>query len=177
MTQAVFLAPERAATKRYWSELTLPLGGTTLDLVLVGDGDALVGVYFGSVPDRVGRRGEWVRDEGALREASEQLRRYSAAESTRFDLALRPAGTAFQLDVWSQLVDIPYGTTTTYGRVAAAIGRPSGSRAVGAAVGANPIGIIIPCHRVVGADGSLTGFAGGLDTKVALLRTEGITAF
>ena len=78
--------------------------------------------------------------------------------------------------MWAALTAIPYGTTTTYGKIAAEVGRPTGSRAVGAAVGANPIGIVIPCHRVVGADGSLTGYGGGLDNKVALLRLEGVSA-
>jgi methylated-DNA-[protein]-cysteine S-methyltransferase len=105
-----------------------------------------------------------------------QLEAYAAGELTSFDLLLHPQGTAFQHDVWDALLEIPYGVTTTYGRIADQIGRPTGSRAVGAAVGANPIGIVIPCHRVIGANGSLTGYAGGLENKVALLQLEGITA-
>ena len=97
----------------------------------------------------------------------------SRARGTTFDLPLDPAGTAFQLAVWEQLRTIPLGTTTTYGDIAARVGKPQASRAVGAAIGRNPIGIIVPCHRVVGSSGALTGYAGGMDRKIALLTLEG----
>jgi methylated-DNA-[protein]-cysteine S-methyltransferase len=145
-------------------------------MALVSDGEALVGAYFGEVPSRVSRSGIWIHDPEPLAEATEQLQGYMSGSIDRFDLNLRPSGTTFQLEVWKALTAIPYGTTTTYGRIATEIGRPTGSRAVGAAVGSNPIGVIIPCHRVIGASGALTGFAGGLDAKIALLRIEGITA-
>lgn len=115
-----------------------------------------------------------------LREAPEafaaigrQLDEYFAGRRRSFDLDLDPAGTPFQLAVWEALRSIPYGTTTTYGEIAARIGRPGAGRAVGGAVGRNPLSIVVPCHRVVGSDGSLTGFGGGLGRKTALLELEG----
>ncbi|MEM6459448.1 MAG: methylated-DNA--[protein]-cysteine S-methyltransferase [Planctomycetota bacterium] len=104
--------------------------------------------------------------------ASRQLDRYFAGRLTAFDLPLRPEGTAFQRSVWAELRRIPYGVTTTYGRLAATLGRPDAARAVGLANARNPLSIVVPCHRVVGADGGLTGFAGGIDTKRRLLRLE-----
>ena len=101
-----------------------------------------------------------------------QLRAYFAGELTRFDLPLHLGGTAFQNTVWTALVDIPVGETVSYGELACRIGRPTASRAVGAANGANPLPIVLPCHRVVGADGSLTGFGGGIETKRTLLAHE-----
>ena len=101
-----------------------------------------------------------------------QLNAYFARELEDFDLPLAPPGTAFQLEVWAALRAIPYGETVTYGELARRIGRPRASRAVGAANGANPLPIVVPCHRVVGADGSLTGFGGGLPIKSALLALE-----
>ena len=101
-----------------------------------------------------------------------QLGEYFAGERTRFDLALAPAGTRFQRAVWAALRTIPYGETRTYTEQAVAVGRPSAVRAVGAANGRNPIAIVVPCHRVVGADGSLTGFGGGIDRKRWLLAHE-----
>ncbi len=113
---------------------------------------------------------DWVEDPGL--EAARQLREYFAGERTTFELALAPAGTEFQRAVWAALVEIPYGGTTTYGALAQALGRPNASRAVGAANGRNPIAVVVPCHRVIGADGSLTGYAGGLDRKRTLLELE-----
>ncbi|MEM9882730.1 MAG: methylated-DNA--[protein]-cysteine S-methyltransferase [Planctomycetota bacterium] len=104
--------------------------------------------------------------------ATHQLDRYFAGRLEAFDLPLRPEGTAFQLAVWAELRRIPYGVTTTYGRLAVSLGRPDAARAVGLANARNPLSIVVPCHRVVGADGRLTGFAGGLDTKRRLLRLE-----
>jgi methylated-DNA-[protein]-cysteine S-methyltransferase len=107
------------------------------------------------------------------REAVRQLEQYFAGARREFTVPLSPQGTPFQLAVWDELQRIPYGTTITYGELAARLGDPKAIRAVGRANGANPIWIIIPCHRVIGADGSLTGYAGGIDVKRALLELEG----
>jgi methylated-DNA-[protein]-cysteine S-methyltransferase len=109
----------------------------------------------------------------ALQAALTQLREYFAGRRRRFDVPVDPAGTSFQQRVWSAIAAIPFGETTSYGAIAAALGGADKARAVGAAVGANPIPIIIPCHRVIGSDGSLTGYAGGLRMKIWLLRHEG----
>jgi methylated-DNA-[protein]-cysteine S-methyltransferase len=111
-------------------------------------------------------------DPRAARVAVEQLREYFAGERLEFDLSLAPRGTPFQLEVWGALRTIPYGTTTSYGAIAKAIGRPSGPRAVGMANGRNPIAVIVPCHRVIGSSGALTGYGGGLDRKEWLLGLE-----
>ncbi|HEX2086268.1 MAG TPA: methylated-DNA--[protein]-cysteine S-methyltransferase, partial [Solirubrobacteraceae bacterium] len=109
------------------------------------------------------------REEPALRRAVAQLDAYFAGALTAFDLPLAPAGTAFQRRVWSALCEIPYGETVSYRELAARVGSPSACRAVGHANGRNPLAIVVPCHRVVGADGSLTGFGGGLERKAWLL--------
>ena len=111
-------------------------------------------------------------DHPILVRAEQQLEEYFAGRRRTFDVPLDPVGTPFQLSAWLGLREIPYGETRTYGQQAAAIGRPSASRAVGAANGRNPLSIFVPCHRVVGANGSLTGFAGGLETKRFLLALE-----
>jgi methylated-DNA-[protein]-cysteine S-methyltransferase len=118
----------------------------------------------------------WVEDQAPFEAARVQLDEYFAGERTEFALELRPHGTEFQRQVWNALLEIPYGTTSSYGELADRIGNPRAVRAVGLANGRNPIGIIIPCHRVIGADGSLTGYGGGLDRKVALLSLEGALA-
>ncbi len=112
------------------------------------------------------------RETGALKEAARQLDEYLQGERRAFDLPLAPAGTAFQVRVWEALSKIPYGETTSYGKLAAEIGKPGGARAVGMANNRNPIPVFIPCHRVVGADGSLTGYGGGLPIKEKLLALE-----
>ncbi len=119
--------------------------------------------------------GSSVLVEGAavLREAAEQLRRYLSGEGRSFDLPLDIYGTAFQRAVWQALLEIPYGETRSYAQVAAAVGRPRAARAVGAANAANPLPLVIPCHRVVASGGSLGGYGGGLALKEALLRLEG----
>jgi len=113
-----------------------------------------------------------VRDDAALADSVTQLREYFAGTRTAFDLQLAPEGTPFQQEVWRALQAIPYGTTTTYGALAHTLGRPDAARAVGLANGRNPIGIVIPCHRVIGADGTLTGYGGGLHRKRWLLDHE-----
>jgi len=114
----------------------------------------------------------WVEDKAPFAETSRQLDDYFAGKRLDFDLPLSPQGTAFQQSVWEQLVAIPYGETISYGELATRIGNRNASRAVGAANGANPIAVIIPCHRVIGADRSMTGFGGGIDLKRRLLNHE-----
>jgi methylated-DNA-[protein]-cysteine S-methyltransferase len=141
--------------------LDTPIG----TLWLVADGAGLSSIAFD---------GPSGSDAGnpLLREAESQLRAYFAGELTRFDLPLSPRGTEFQRRVWDAVALVPYGTTTTYSAVAAELGRPSACRAVGAANGRNPLPIVVPCHRVVGASGALTGYGGGLERKRALLDLE-----
>jgi methylated-DNA-[protein]-cysteine S-methyltransferase len=117
-------------------------------------------------------RGGWEPDADAYGDAAEQLDAYFAGHLTDFDLELRLEGTAFQQEVWTALREIPYGETWSYGHLAGHIGKPGAARAVGLANGRNPIGIIVPCHRVIGADGSLTGYGGGLPRKQLLLQLE-----
>ena len=136
-------------------------------LVLAGDREALRVLRFHGHQDEA-----WLVDRAPFREAIEQLKAYFAGKLTAFDLALAPAGTPFQLSVWQALRTIPYGETTTYGAIAKQVGRPTAIRAVGAANGANPIPVIIPCHRVIGSNGKLTGFGGGLPIKERLLKLE-----
>jgi O-6-methylguanine DNA methyltransferase len=114
-----------------------------------------------------------VDDLPAFEGTAEQLNAYFAGDRTTFDIDLSMAGTPFQQRVWNALRDIPYGQTVSYGELADTLGQPSASRAVGLANGKNPVGIIVPCHRVVGADGSLTGYGGGLERKRWLLDFEG----
>lgn len=118
---------------------------------------------------------EWQRDDDAFDDIATQLRDYFAGTRREFDLPLAPAGTEFQRSVWNVLRTIPYGRTWSYLDVANAIGKPSACRAVGAANGANPLPIVVPCHRVIGTNGSLTGFGGGIDVKKRLLALEGGT--
>ena len=140
------------------------------DLVLTSDGDALTGVYMGEPPRGIDPA--WQEDRGPFRDAIPQLAAYFAGDLQEFDLEMAPRGTAFQLQVWQALRTIPYGETRSYGHLAAQIGRPGASRAVGAANGSNPLSIVVPCHRVIGADGRLTGFGGGLPRKQWLLAME-----
>ncbi|CAN5523033.1 methylated-DNA--protein-cysteine methyltransferase [soil metagenome] len=117
-------------------------------------------------------RADWTLDDRAFPEAVDQLSAYFAGELRHFELRLEFDGTPFQRSVWSALRTIPYGETRTYGEIARQIGNPTASRAVGLANGHNPIAVIVPCHRVIGANGSLTGFGGGLERKRALLELE-----
>ncbi|AVH55500.1 MULTISPECIES: methylated-DNA--[protein]-cysteine S-methyltransferase [Streptomyces] len=157
-------------------------------LTLVADDGVLCGLYmagqrhrppeetFGmGVPPRERSRA-WGSDDTPFGEATAQLHAYFAGELKEFDLPLRLAGTPFQRSVWDLLRTIPYGEIRSYGELADALGNPKASRAVGLANGKNPIGIIVPCHRVVGANGSLTGYGGGLDRKKRLLDFESGTA-
>jgi methylated-DNA-[protein]-cysteine S-methyltransferase len=141
------------------------------DLVVTCDGRAVTGIRFGPPPP--GAAAGPAIPPGPLATLADQLGAYFAGELRAFDVPLAPVGTAFQRRVWDALASIPYGETTTYGELAAEIGRPLSARAVGAANGANPLAIVVPCHRVIGADGTLTGYAGGLPAKRALLTLEG----
>ncbi|MGY1607310.1 methylated-DNA--[protein]-cysteine S-methyltransferase [Geodermatophilus sp. SYSU D00700] len=138
-------------------------------LTVVADDGVLVRLYL-SPP---GPRAEiGARDDAALAGAAGQLGEYLAGDREAFDLPLRPVGSDFELAVWQQLTRIPYGETRSYGAVAAAVGEPGGAQAVGLACGRNPLAVVVPCHRVVGADGSLVGFGGGLARKRFLLDLE-----
>ena len=142
------------------------------DLLAVGDGRALHRLHMLSGRGRVVVQPGWTRDTASLAGVRAQLAEYFAGERTRFDLPLVLRGSPFQVRVWQALLEIPYGRTATYGEIARHVGRPSGARAVGLANGRNPIAVVVPCHRVVGADGSLTGYGGGLERKRRLLELE-----
>ena len=148
-------------------------------LMLTSDGEALTGLYmnlYRNKPTKLPNlSNDWVQNatQGTLPAATRQLREYFAGARREFDLPLKMAGSEFQQRVWRELTKIPFGKTSSYGQLAKRIGNPNGSRAVGLANGRNPIAIIVPCHRVIGADGSLTGFGGGIDRKQWLLTREG----
>ena len=154
----------------YFTTMTSPVG----ELLLTSNGDALTAVYFEDPKYGPTSTDGWIRDDSVLAEARQQLEEYFRGERTEFDLALAPKGTDFQRPVWRALTEIPYAATTSYGAIAARIGKPSASRAVGAANGRNPISIIVPCHRVIGSGGDLTGYGGGLDRKRWLLDHEAV---
>ncbi len=143
-------------------------------ILLTSDGSALSGLYLAGQRYEPTPASDWTQSAHSplLASAATQLGEYFAGSRTRFQLPLAPVGTPFQHEVWRRLQDIPYGAQVSYGAVAQAIGMPRSVRAVGAAVGRNPLSIIIPCHRVVGKDGALTGYAGGIERKQALLTLE-----
>ncbi len=141
-------------------------------LLLSGDGTRLSGLYFSTGNKAKGVDPSWHASDDAFVDIKQQLAEYFAGERNSFDVVLAAKGTEFQQSVWQALTEIPYGETVSYADVAACIGKPKAVRAVGTANGSNPIAIIVPCHRVVGKDGSLTGFGGGLDTKQFLLQLE-----
>jgi methylated-DNA-[protein]-cysteine S-methyltransferase len=148
-------------------------------LMLTSDGTALTGLYmnlYRNKPSKLpGLGDDWIQNAtiDPLPAAARQLKEYFAGKRREFDLPLRMEGTEFQQRVWRELTKIPFGETRSYGQLAKRLNNPNGSRAVGLANGRNPIAIIVPCHRVIGADGSLTGFGGGLDRKEWLLTHEG----
>ncbi len=148
------------------------LGSPLGDLLLVRDEGGLTGLYLPTGRHAKAQRPEWTREDAAFDDVSTQLGEYFDGTRTEFDLNLNAAGTPFQKTVWKALCDIPFGETASYGQTALAIGAPTASRAVGLANGQNPISIIVPCHRVIGANGSLTGYGGGLDAKRWLLSHE-----
>lgn len=146
-----------------------PVGALTLS---GPDGQALSGLYMHEQRHRPPLPAGARRDNAAFADARAQLGEYFAGARTRFELDLRPDGTPFQRAVWAALREIPFGETASYGELARRLGKPGASRAVGLANGRNPIGIVIPCHRVVGSTGSLTGYGGGLERKRFLLEHE-----
>lgn len=152
----------------YYCYLKTPVG----ELLLAGDDQGLRQVDFQDGPHPAKPQLGWREEEKPFREVIRQLKEYFAGKRRRFDLPLAPEGTDFQLKVWRALRTIPYGETWSYGQLSRRIGKPEASRAVGAANGRNPLPIIVPCHRVIGADGSLTGFGGGLKIKQQLLELE-----
>ena len=141
-----------------------PLGA----LLAVAEGRDLVGLHFA---DRAAEP-DGERADGAFAETERQLREYFTGQRQRFELPLAPRGSAFQLRVWKALEQIPYGRTRTYGELARELGEPGAAQAVGAANGRNPLAVVVPCHRVIGSDGTLTGYAGGLERKRQLLDLE-----
>ena len=144
-------------------------------LTLTSDGTALTGLYMAVAGKPPPRTADWIMDPTVtpLPEAARQLHEYFAGKRRNFELPLNPHGTEFQMRVWRELTEIPFGETWSYGQLAKRLNNPSACRAVGLANGKNPIAIIVPCHRVIGADGSLTGFGGGLPRKEWLLTHEG----
>ncbi|HEU0199388.1 MAG TPA: methylated-DNA--[protein]-cysteine S-methyltransferase [Burkholderiaceae bacterium] len=157
-------------TAVFYCRIDSPIG----ELVLTSNGEALTQVIMQSERrgSRLARIDGWRRDDARLAAARAQLAAYFAGELQNFDLALAADGTVFQHRVWAALRAIPYGATASYGDIARRIGQPSASRAVGLANGSNPIPIIVPCHRVIGANGSMTGFGGGIERKRWLLTHE-----
>jgi len=142
------------------------------ELLLLGEGDVLHGLYMqdGLRPIRV--QATWQRDDNAFAEVRQQLDEYFAGARTDFDVQMHLEGGAFQRTVWHALTEIPYGETISYGELARRIQRPDLARAVGTANGQNPIAVIVPCHRVIGSNGKLVGYGGGLDNKRRLLELE-----
>ncbi len=155
----------------YWHEIASPVG----PLLLAGDGSHIKLIHFRSGPRPRQAERSWVEDARPFEATIAQLEEFFAGRRRSFELPLAPEGTEFQRTVWQALTRIPYGETISYGELARRIGKPQASRAVGLANGANPLPIVVPCHRVIGADGSLTGFGGGLDIKRKLLALESST--
>ncbi len=141
-------------------------------ITIAGDADAVTGLRMEDQAHPPAGSDEWIRDDAAFADVVDQLEAYFAGELTEFDVTLRLEGTEFQRRVWAGLLEIPYGETISYGELAQRIGQPTASRAVGLANGRNPVGIIVPCHRVIGSTGALTGYGGGLDRKRHLLDLE-----
>ncbi|MEQ1830068.1 MAG: methylated-DNA--[protein]-cysteine S-methyltransferase [Pirellula sp.] len=158
--------------KIYFTLMDSPIG----ELLLHGSADWLAGLYIMNQKHSVRIAHDWLRSEDIFQVACDQLREYFAGARFEFDLVTRSEGTEFQQRVWTELTKIPYGRTCSYGELAARLGNPNASRAVGLANGRNPISIIVPCHRVIGANGSLTGYGGGLEAKKWLLGHEATMA-
>lgn len=155
--------------RTYFSTMDSPIG----EILLVGDGESLTRLameeqkYFSGIQDN------WQRNDKMFQDIRDQLEAYFAGKLQDFDVQIAPDGSEFQLKVWQALRDIPYGKTESYGSLAQRIESPNAARAVGLANGHNPISIIVPCHRVIGADGKLTGYGGGIERKRWLLEHEG----
>lgn len=159
---------DTASNPLLYTSMRSPIG----ELLLLGDGDALCGLYMqeGRKPVEIAPR--WERSAAPFTDVQAQLREYFAGERVAFDTPLAMSGTPFERRVWRALTDIPYGQTVSYGEIATRVGQPSAARAVGLANGRNPIAVIVPCHRVIGANGTLTGYGGGLERKRLLLELE-----
>ena len=155
-------------TTSFYCDMDTPIG----PLLLVGCGTRLAAIFFQSGPHPKRVPPEWIPSERPFQIVMRQLKEYFAGRRRHFDVPLEPTGTPFQRAVWQELTQIPYGASTSYGEIARRIGRPLASRAVGRANGANPWPIVMPCHRVIGANHSLTGFGGGLGIKRRLLLLE-----
>ena len=154
---------------RFWHEIDSPVGA----LLLASDGERLTRIHFQSGPHPLRPPAQWRAAAAPFAAAAVQFAEYFAGQRRQFNLPLAPSGTEFQLRVWQALRAIAYGETISYGELARRIGNPRGPRAVGLANGANPLPIVVPCHRVIGANGALTGFGGGVPIKRALLALEG----
>ncbi len=146
------------------------------ELLLISDGAALTALHMTAGKYVPSLEVDWLRDDerAVLTQTRRELDEYFSGKRRVFSIPLAPSGTEFQKQAWTALTKIPFGEKRTYGQQAAIIGRPKAVRAIGAANGKNPISIIVPCHRVIGADGTLTGYAGGLHNKEYLLKLEGI---
>jgi methylated-DNA-[protein]-cysteine S-methyltransferase len=157
-------------TMRYYDSFESPHG----KMLLVATEKGVSGIYFNRQKYFPEPKKDWKRDErhAVLQQAKRELREYFAGKRRRFAVPLAPDGTPFQRSVWKAIAKVGFGKTVTYGELAAKAGRPGSARAAGAATGRNPISIIVPCHRILGANGSLTGYAGGLARKRALLQLE-----
>ena len=159
------------SSRIFYTTLDSPVG----KLFLTSNGEAIIELFMEKHKGGPKPIGDWRRDDALFREAADQLRGYFAGELTEFDLRLATGGAPFQQRVWAELQKIPYGSTISYGELARRIDSPKASRAVGAANGSNPISIIIPCHRVIGSNGKLTGYGGGIERKKFLLEFEAET--
>jgi methylated-DNA-[protein]-cysteine S-methyltransferase len=159
---------DKQTTHILYTTMASPIG----ELLLVGDGSTVSGLYMqdGRKPKRIAAG--WMESAAPFADVRAQLQEYFAGERTTFDVPLAPQGAPFELEVWHALEEIPYGETVSYGEIARRVGQPGAARAVGTANGRNPIAVIVPCHRVIGADGSLTGYGGGLERKRLLLELE-----
>lgn len=153
----------------YYATKNTPAG----PVLLIGDGTVVHALYWQVYKHVPSPAASWIKDETKFTEILQQLDEYFAGERTVFELNIAAQGTPFQKKVWHELAKIGYGQTRTYQQVADAIGAPKSARAVGAAVGRNPISIVVPCHRVIATSGKLTGFAGGIESKRMLLHHEG----
>ena len=157
---------------RYYDTFKSPQG----EMLLVATRNGLAGIYFKGQKYFPKKEKTWLHapDHGPLKQAKRELAQYFAGRRKRFEVALDPDGTPFQRSVWKQISKVAFGKTATYGELAKRSGHPGSARAAGAATGRNPLSVIVPCHRIMGADGSLTGYAGGLARKRALHALEGI---
>jgi methylated-DNA-[protein]-cysteine S-methyltransferase len=168
MSTAAHTMHEATTQKLLYTTLDSPIG----ELLLLGDGEALHGLYMqdGRKPTQLSP--SWELTPTVFADVIEQLSAYFAGRRTSFDVPLAMRGSSFQLQVWRALQDIAYGETISYGELGRRIGQPSAARAVGMANGCNPVSIIVPCHRVIGANGTLTGYGGGIERKRLLLDLE-----